>query len=302
MRRSLSDRNWPNWGHFWLLAPFFVFLTLFWMTPLGKGLLLSLESDTLFGESTFVGWQHYRDLLADSRYWRAVLNTGVFAVSTVTITITLALVFAHSLRLCTRRIQGPLVFGLMIPGLCPPTVLALLFLLVFHGREGLLNRWIIHPLGFETINWLSDPDFILSAVVIQAVWRWTGFMAFFLLCALNARPREILDAAKIDGAGVWSRFVNVTLPLISPTLTFCLIYLIIDCFAQFAGSYVLFGGSGGTDDAGLLLVTYAYQKAFIGGGFGSGAAVSLSIVPWLAGMLILVAMVPRQVWKEGSTR
>ena len=65
---------------------------------------------------------------------------------------------------------------------------------------------------------------------------------------------------------------------------------------------MLFGGSGGTNDAGLLLVTYAYQKAFIGGGFGSGAAVSLSIVPWLAGMLILVAMLPRQLWKEDSAR
>ena len=88
----------------------------------------------------------------------------------------------------------------------------------------------------------------------------------------------------------------------SPDPNFCLIYLIIDCFAQFAGSYVLFGGSGGTNDAGLLMVTYAYQKAFIGGGFGSGTAVSLSIVPWLAGMLILVAMVPRYIWKDGSNQ
>ena len=302
MQPSLNDRVWPSWERVWLLAPFFLFLSLFWLIPLGKGLLLSLESDTLFGESTFVGLQHYRDLLSDSRYWRAVLNTSVFTVATIAITITLALVFAHALQLCSRRLQGPLAFGLMIPGLCPPTVLALLFLLVFHGKEGLLNRWIVQPLGFEAINWLSDPDFILAAVVIQAIWRWTGFMAFFLLCALNARPQEILDASKMDGVGVCSRFVHVTLPLIAPTLTFCLIYLIIDCFAQFAGSYVLFGGSGGTEDAGLLLVTYAYQKAFIGGGFGSGTAVSLSIVPWLAGMLVLVAMIPRLIWKEGSAR
>ena len=118
--------------------------------------------------------------MADSRYWRAVLNTAVFAVSTVTITITLALVFAHALRLCNRRVQGPLAFSLMIPGLCPPTVLALLFLLVFHGRKGFLIVGLFTP-GFETINWLSDPDFILSAVVIQrfgvglALWRFFSF-------------------------------------------------------------------------------------------------------------------------------
>ncbi len=286
-----------NQGRLFLAAPFFLFLLIFWATPLGKGFFLSLESDTLWGESSFVGFKHYTDLLQDSRYWHSVVNTSVFALSTITLSIGLALLFAHGLRLCSKRLQGPLTFALMVPGLCPPTVLALLFLLVFHGKEGLLNRWLIEPLGFETVNWLSDPDFILPAIVIQAVWRWTGFMTFFLLCALNARPKDVLDAAEIDGVNVWQRFCRITLPLISPTITFCLIYLLVDCFAQFAGSYVLFGGSGGANDAGLLLVTYAYQKAFVGGGFGSGAAVSLSILPWLAGMLVLVALAPRYLWK-----
>ncbi len=286
-----------NRGRLYLAAPFFLFLLIFWATPLGKGFLLSLESDTLWGESTFVGFKHYSELLQDSRYWHSVVNTSVFAVFTITLSIGLALLFAHGLRLCSKGLQGPLTFALMVPGLCPPTVLALLFLLVFHGKEGLLNRWLIEPLGFETVNWLSDPDFIMPAIVIQAVWRWTGFMTFFLLCALNARPRDVLDAAEIDGVSVWQRFYRITLPLISPTITFCLIYLLVDCFAQFAGSYVLFGGSGGANDAGLLLVTYAYQKAFVGGGFGSGAAVSLSILPWLAGMLVLVALAPRYLWK-----
>ncbi|HAT60450.1 MAG TPA: sugar ABC transporter permease [Opitutae bacterium] len=221
----------------------------------------------------------------------------MFALCTITFSIGLALLFAHGIRLSLKGLQGPLAFALVVPGLCPPTVLALLFLLVFHGKEGLLNRWLIEPLGFETVNWLSDPNFIMPAIVIQAVWRWTGFMTFFLLCALNARPRDVLDAAAIDGVNIWQRFYKITLPLISPTITFCLIYLLVDCFAQFAGSYVLFGGSGGANDSGLLLVTYAYQKAFVGGGFGSGAAVSLSILPWLAGMLILVTLVPRYLWK-----
>lgn len=282
-----------------LLAPFFVFLLLFWAVPLFKGVLLSLESDTLYGDSHFVGLQHYWELLQDSRYWRSVLNTTVFTLATVVVSIGLALLLAHGIARCYPRIQGPVSFALMVPGLCPPTVLALLFLLVFHGREGLINQWIVHPLGFDTVNWLSDPDFILSAIVIQAVWRWTGFMTFFLLCALRARPKEVLDAATMDGVNPWQRFHRITLPLIAPTLTFCIIYLVIDCFAQFAGSYVLFGGSGGAKDAGLLLVTYAYQTAFVGGGFGSGATVSLSIVPWLAGMLLLFFIVPRYV-KNGA--
>ncbi len=299
MLRSAENLK-NHWGRLLLAAPFFLFLLVFWATPLGKGFLLSLESDTLWGESTFVGLKHYSALLQDDRYWHSVANTTLFAFATITFSMGLALLLAHGLQLCWKGIQGPLAFALMVPGLCPPTVLALLFLLVFHGKEGLLNQWVIQPLGFDTVNWLSDPDFILPAIVIQAVWRWTGFMTFFLLCALNARPKDVLDAAVIDGANSWQRFSKITLPLISSTITFCLIYLVIDCFAQFAGSYVLFGGSGGVEDAGLLLVTYAYQKAFVGGGFGSGAAVSLSIVPWLAGMLLLVGIAPRYLWKGGT--
>lgn len=296
MRSPLLRADLP-WGRIGLAAPFFLFLGLFWAVPLFNGVQLSLESDTLWGPSTFVGFDHYLSLLSDGRYWKAVSNTVTFGALTLAITMSLAMVAAHALAACGPRIRGPLTFAFIVPGLCPPTVLAILFLLVFHGKEGLLNQWIVEPLGFEAINWLSDPDYILSAIVIQAVWRWTGFMTFFLLCALNARPRELLDAAAIDGVTPWQRFARITLPLIAPTLLFCLIYLIIDCFAQFAGSYVLFGGSGGSNDAGLLLVSYAYQKAFIGGGFGSGAAVSLSIVPWLAGMLLLLVLAPRNFWK-----
>ena len=101
---------------------------------------------------------------------------------------------------------------------------------------------------------------------------------------------------------IWRRFDKITFTLISPTITFCVIYLLVDCVAQFAGTYVLFGGSGGANDAGLLLVTYSYQKAFVGGGFGSGAAVSLSILPWLEGMLILVALAPRYLLQGARIR
>ena len=295
--QAIDQKAGAPWRRLVLAIPFFLFLGLFWATPLFNGVRLSLESDTIWGASHFVGLDHYVSLMGDGRYWKAVSNTVAFAAFTVLITMGLALLAAHALSHCWPRIRGPLTFAFMVPGLCPPTALALLFLLVFHGKEGLLNQWVIEPLGFETVNWLSDPDFILSAVIIQAVWRWTGFMTFFLLCALNARPRDLLDAAEIDGVGPWQRFRSITLPLIAPTLLFCLIYLIVDCFAQFAGSYVLFGGSGGANDAGLLLVSYAYQKAFVGGGFGSGAAVSLSIVPWLAGMMLILVLAPRRFWK-----
>lgn len=284
-----------------LCAPFFLTLAAFWLFPLGESLLLSLRSDTLFGDSTFVGLDHYRELAVDDRFHKAAANTVVYTLATSCLAVFAAVLLAFGVRLCWPGIRGPLTFCLMLPGLCPPTVMAFLFLLVFHGDEGVLNKWIIRPMGFETIQWLSDPRFIMPALIIQATWRWSGFMAFFLGCAMDAVPRSLNEAAELDGAGRIRRFWHVSIPLIRPTLTFCLLYMGIDCVSQFAGSYVLLGGSGGTNDAGLLLVSYAYQRGFTFGEFGSGAAVGISAIPFLAGLLLLLAFLPRVVVKRGES-
>lgn len=295
---SLEARRWIERSL--LLAPFFGLLVLFWAVPLLRGVWLSWLDWGGGIAYKYIGWQNYAALLGDERYWRAVWNTLRYAFLAGFFALLLGLLLAICLSKAWRWLRGPLTFGLMVPGLCPPVVLGMLFLLVFHGDEGLLNRWLLRPFGIEAINWLMDPAFILWAMALQAVWRWAGFMCFFIGCAWQARPREILEAARLDGAGAWSRFWSVSLPLIAPTLTFCAIYLLIDSFSQLAGSYVLFGGSGGAEDAGLLLVTYAYQKAYFFGEFGAGVAISLSIIPWLGGMLCLVALAPRLCWKGGA--
>jgi len=287
------------WGRVWLAAPFFLCAALFWAAPLGEGLWMSLQSDTRWGESHFIGLKHFADLRNDARYWEALFNTLRLSAVATLVSLTLAIVLAAGIRNSAKPLRGPLSFALMIPGLCPPSVMAVLFLLLFHGKSGLLNRWFVTPLGFEPINWLSDPDFILQAIMIQSIWRWTGFMSFFVGRAWDALPKDVLEAGLLDGASAWSRFWRICFPMMSPTLVFCAVYLVVDCFAQFAGSYVLLGGSGGTNDAGLLLVSYAYQKAFLGSGFGSAAAVSLSAVPWLLGILALLVFSPRILWKGG---
>lgn len=280
-------------GRVGLALPFFLLAACFWAVPLAQEILLSLQADTLWGGPRYVGLDHYRALLIDRRFWKAATNTAWFAFSAIPLILLLALVIANGLRRCSSWLRGPLAFAFVVPGLCPPAVLSILFLLVFHGQEGLLNRVLLAPLGWEPVNWLADPDFILAALVLQAVWRWTGFITFFVLSALDALPRVIFDAAKLDGASGWQSFRVLTLPLIAPILGFCVIYLLVDCFTQFAGSYLLLGGSGGTDDAGLLLISYAYQRAFVGGSFGSAAAISLATVPILLIALLLAGYAAR---------
>ncbi|HAV64727.1 MAG TPA: hypothetical protein DCY13_20465, partial [Verrucomicrobiales bacterium] len=166
-------------------------------------------------------------------------------------------------------------------------VMALLFLLVFHGRSGLLNQWFVIPFGLAPIDWLKNPDWILPALVIQAAWRWLGMITFFLLAGRESLPRPLYDVAALETSRRWPVFRRVTVPLLRHVIVFVCVYLVVDAFAMFSGAYILLGGSGGTADAGLLLINYSYQQAFSFGKFSTAAAMSLAVAPAL---LVLLAM------------
>jgi ABC-type sugar transport system permease subunit len=180
----------------------------------------------------------------------------------------------------------------MIPGLALPGVISTLFYLFFHGKTGALNQYIIMPLGFDPVNWMMDPDFIMPSLIMQSVWRWTGLVTLFFICGLEAIPRWQFEAAKIEGVDGLQKIRQVLIPNLYHLAVFATVFLVVDGFASFSGAYNLLGGSGGIMDAGLLLVTYVYQVAFPGGSgqfdFPGAAAMSLLVVPVTALLLFLV--------------
>ncbi len=280
------------------LLPFFTAFTLFWLIPILQGFWLSLQSNTLYGSPDFVGIKHYTFLLDDGRFFLSLKNTLIYTLSILMCILPISLLLAQLLRRCYARLKGVITFTLLLPGLTPPLVLALLFMLVFLGRYGLFNRLLLDPLGFPYIDWVKDPAFVMPALILQAIWRWTGFVTFFILSALEGIPKTYDELAKTEGAGPVRRFTSVTLPLLKNCLIFCAIFLFIDAFVMFEGAYMLLGSSGGTGDAALLLVGYTYQTAFFHGNFSSAAAMSFSVVPFLLGVLWLLVWLGPRPWKK----
>jgi len=282
--------------------------------PLVGGLNLSLHSNVLSGESEYTGLQNYRELLDDPRFAKAIRNNAVYMAASIIVILPLSAFLAYLLQGAWKKLKPALTFLLLLPGLTPPAVLALLFLMVFHGREGVLNQVFVMPfsqdgvinhlfhlhLNAKPINWLKDPHFIMCALVMQAVWRWTGFMTFFFLAGMEAIPKQLYEAASLETNDRWKIFQRVTLPMLQPVALFCAVYLVIDAFSMFSGAYVLLGGSGGTGDAGLLMVSYSYQQAFAFGKFGTAAAMCLMVAPALLLLLWLACWGPR--WLYGKRR
>lgn len=273
-----------------LLLPFFSILVLFWLIPILKGFHLSLQSDTLFDEPVFIGFAHYRELLSDARFFHAIRNTFLYAAMTISVVTIFSLTLAHLLQRAFASARGTVLFCLMLPGLTPPAVLAFLYLLVFNGPHGMLNGLIAAPLGLPLIDWIRDPRVIKVSLVMLTLWRWSGFTTLILLSGMQGIPKAYYDLARAEGAGAWQRFLHVTVPMLSPVLAFTAVFLFLDSFVLFEGAYILLGGSGGTMDAGLLLVAYTYQTAFTFGNFGTAAAMGFSMVPLLMFMVWLLLL------------
>ncbi|MFT5125196.1 MAG: ABC-type sugar transport system permease subunit [Candidatus Omnitrophota bacterium] len=263
-----------------LLLPFFICFVLFWAMPLIDGVRISLHSNEIAGPTHFVGMDNYRNVLGDSRYSTALKNTTVYALASIGVILPFSLWLAFVLKTAFRRLRPVLSFLLLLPAITPPIVLGTLFLLVFHGREGILNQLFVLPFGFKAINWLKDPDWILTGLILQSIWRWTGFVTFFLLCGLEGIPKSYAESSSLDGARPWQTFWRIQVPLLGPMILFVTAYLLIDAFAMFSGAYTILGNSGGTGDAGLMLVTYTYQTAFEPfNAFGRATASSLTLLP-----------------------
>lgn len=309
---------------FWLLFPFFGLWLFFWLVPLFFGIDLALQDsshlsghrdsfESSIGESSgfgfswldkdkssgqrqdaakYVGFENFRRVLGDAKFYKALKNTSMYVFGSVVIIIPLAFALGLSLFQLGRLPRGLIVFCLMVPGLALPGVLSTLFYLFFHGRTGALNQYLLAPLGLQPVNWMMDPLFIMPSLVMQSVWRWTGLVTLFFLCGLESIPRWQLEASDIEGAGMGMKIRTVFLPCLAPFCLFAMVFLVVDGFASFSGAYNLLGGSGGILDSGLLLVTYIYQVAFPGGSgrfdFPAATAMSLLVVPLTASVLFLV--------------
>jgi arabinosaccharide transport system permease protein len=264
----------------WLVAPFLVLLVVFWLLPLIQGGIMSLKPDFPQEGQEYSSLYNYERMLNDKNFGVAVKNTSEYIFWTITIIIPLSLGLAFILMKMVKRLRYFSAFCLLIPALIPPAVIGLLFGLTFSGKTGIINQVFIMPFDGKPINWMSNPNYILYSMVIQSIWRWTGFITLFLLCGLESNPKSVSEAAELEGAGPIRRFFHFDLPAIKHLIFFCMAFLFIDSFSLFSGAYSLLGPSGGTANAGLIMINYAY-KATKFQEFNFAAAISMSMLPIL---------------------
>ena len=296
-----SVRRWPitrlleveRWLAFVLLLPTTVLLGLFIAYPFVKGVQLSVTDAKVGVPGTFVGLQNFVQLLNDSIFRVAVLNTVVYTAVTTVFKLALGLWLA---LLLNRNFKGKALTRafILLPFIIPTVLSTFAWKWMFDPTFSVIN-WTLFRLGLisSRINWLGDPYLAMISVIIVNIWRGVPFYAISLLAGLQTINPELQDAAAIDGARPWQRFWYVTWPLLLPVTMVVVLFSVIQTFADFQLVYVLTGG--GPANATQLFATYAYQVGVGTGLLSQGAAISLAMFPVLLAVVIIQLLYIRRV-------
>lgn len=267
-RRRSGRRNLTAFG---FLFPALTILVVFVAWPMFSALRLSFTDASGFGDETFVGLDNYLRVFQDPAILKAVGNTALYAVLFTPTAVVVALALALLLNNPRLPFRGLFRTALFLPFIVSLAVAALAWSYLIDPQVGLLYYWLSKG-GIELGNVLQDPHLAMPAVAFVAVWKSFGFYMVIFLAGLQDVPASLYEAAKVDGAGPWKRFVNVTLPMLSNTMAFVMIFALIAALQAFDQIYVM--TKGGPYGSTQTIVMEIYESGFRNLELGFASALS----------------------------
>lgn len=243
------------------LLPWFVGIFALTLGPMISSLYLSFTNYDMLNPATWVGLSNYEKMFtADPRYTQSLQVTLTYVFVSVPLKLAFALFVAV---LMNQGIRGLGIYRTVyyIPTLLGGSVAIAVIWRKMFGADGAFNQFLYYVFGIQSPDWISNPNYALYSIVLLTVWQFGSSMIIFL-AGLKQIPQEYYEAAQVDGAGKVRRFVNVTLPMLSPVIFFNLIIQIISSFQAFTQAFIISGGKGGPMDSTLFYTLYLYQKGF----------------------------------------
>src|SRR5215203_764758 len=249
-----------------------------------SGYLSLVKWDLLSPTKEWVGLENYQDLFTDDTFQQVLRNTFVFTAGAVGGSLVLGLLIALLLNqpLRGRDSARAIVFA---PTLLSGAAIGIVWVYIFDPRYGLMNQvleWVHLP---TPDRWLRDPKMAMVAVIIVYIWKNLGFAAVIFLAGLQGIPKDLYEAAKIDGAGVFNRFWTVTVPMLSPISFFLLVTSILNTFQSFDIIQVM--TAGGPVDGTNTLVYYIYEQGFVNFNAGDAAASAIILFVIMLGITLI---------------
>jgi len=299
--RRPGHRLTPGWLPWLLQVPALTVLAGLLLFPLYRVGVLSFQDfglrELVTGETTWVGLENFREVLSDPLLWRVALpNTAVFAVVNVALTVAVGTLVALLLARLGPWARGVLTSAIMVAWAMPAVTGTYVWVYLFDARDGVVMR-LLAALGMvdpETTNWFTERLPFYAIATLNVVHHGFPFVAVTVLAGLMTVPRELLEAAALDGAGSWRRFWSVIAPVLKPVFAVVTILSTIWDFKVFTQIYLMPGGAGTNRDV-LNLGTWSYITALSQNRYGVGAAIAVLLTVLL---LVITGIYLRTLFRQ----
>jgi len=277
-RRRISARTREAIECYIFMLPVILGLLLFYLGPMIASFYFSLTDYDMLSSPEWLGLQNYRDLAEDDLFWKSMRVTVMYSTISVPLVLVAALLLA---LLLNQKFRGVTFFRTIyyLPTVMSGVAIATLWKWIFNTDYGVLNL-LLEKIGIRGPSWLTDDDWAIWALILTSLWTVGGSMLIFL-AGLQSIPNDLYEAAAIDGAGAWSRFRNITVPMLSHVTFFNLVLGIIGALQVFTEAWVL--TEGGPNNSTLLLSVYLYRNAFEFLKMGYASAIA-----WVMFMIVLL--------------
>ncbi|MGO4497961.1 carbohydrate ABC transporter permease [Paenibacillus sp. 2RAB27] len=265
-----------------LIAPFYFFLLIFVLVPILMNIYLSFTNYDM-NSMDFIGFKNYKILWGDKFFWISLKNTFIYTFFTLIFTLGLGLIFASLLN---NKLIGLSFFrtGFFTPHVTSMVAVSMIWLWIYEPSRGIANS----VLGFFHIagkQWLYDPNWAMVALIIMGIWKFVGYNMVIYLAGLQGVPRDLYEAASVDGASTLQKFFRITVPMLKPITFFLLITGLINNFNVFEQIKIL--TNGGPMNSTTTIVHQIYNRAF--GEFQLGYSSAMATV--LLGIIAVITIV-----------
>ena len=280
----------PRWAPYVFISPFLILFAVFGVFPLLFSLYLAFQSwepTSGLDAMEFVGLANFAFAVQDEWFWKSLKNTLWLALAAGVPQHLVAIPLAVFIHTSFKRLRDGVAGAYFLPYITSTVAIAIMFSSLFSKDFGLINAALQVAFGLEPIDWLDRPENIKPAVAFIVFWRYLGFNLVLYLAALQTIPKDLYEAATMDGAGRLQQFFHITLPSLKPMIFFGVTLSVIGGLQLFEEPFILTGGNGGPDQAGLTSAVYLYRMAFDFNDFGGASAMSwllfvaVALMTWL---------------------
>ncbi|WP_092505920.1 carbohydrate ABC transporter permease [Virgibacillus subterraneus] len=272
------------------VAPFFIVFGIIGLYPAIFSIVLAFQKWNGLGEMDYVGFSNFAIVLQDPLFWKSLYNTVIIGLMGTAPQLIVGIILAYFLNMAVIRFTNFFRVTIFMPYITSMVAVALVFGVFFSTNESALANYVIGWFGIDPISWKTSEWGAKIAISLMVFWRWVGYNTIIYLAGLQSIPKDLYEAATIDGANKVQQFLHITIPLLKPFIILTVFMSTVGALQLFAEPTVFLGASAFNRDEAMTVVMYLYRDAFNLGSFGTASATAVLL------LIIIIAAAALNTW------